>query len=286
MSSPKPIFASVSRIGLAVPDPPLTARFYREIVGLHSSAGEATPIRLGLGIGAHALELTEGDGLRHFALELGSDRALQELVNSLEHEGIEVEAEGQDDSTGASVAVRDPDGNLVFLHGPIDRGGEHIADPGRRPIRLHHVTLGSPDVQRTVDFYVSALGFRVSDRMGEVFTWMRSNREHHSVAIVEADEPGLDHYSYEIADWPALKTWCDELAVRDVPITWGPGRHGPGNNLFVMFEDPAGNRIELSCEMERYWDDLAEYSPREWRPGVKTINLWGVAPSWRERVAP
>ena len=66
----------------------------------------------------------------------------------------------------------------------------------------------------------------------------------------------------------------------------GPGRHGPGNNLFVMFDDPAANRIELSCEMERYWDELADYTPRQWHPGVKTINLWGVAPSWRKRVAP
>jgi catechol 2,3-dioxygenase len=183
-------------------------------------------------------------------------------------------------------ALTDPDGNTVELLGPIDRSGKRLGDPGRRPIRVHHVTLGSPDLKAMVDFYVSLLGFRVSDRMGEVFVWMRSNREHHSVAVVDAEAPGLDHYAYEIAGWAELKTWCDELAVRDVPITWGPGRHGPGNNIFVMFDDPAGNRIELSCEMERFWDEAADYTPRMWRPGVKTINLWGVAPSWRGRVAP
>ncbi len=280
------ISASVSHIGLAVPDPAGTARFYQEVVGLHAIRRDASPIRLGLGLGDHTLELSEGNDLDHFGLELADERGLEEIVSAVEAHGVGTEPRQVDGASGDAVALRDPDGHLIELHGPIDRSGEHIADPGRRPVRLHHVTLGSPDVGRMVDFYVSVLGFRVSDQMGEVFVWMRSNREHHSVAVVEADEPGLDHYCYEVADWGALKTWCDELAVRNVPITWGPGRHGPGNNLFVMFDDPAANRIELSCEMERYWDELADYTPRQWHPGVKTINLWGVAPSWRKRVAP
>jgi catechol 2,3-dioxygenase-like lactoylglutathione lyase family enzyme len=179
----------------------------------------------------------------------------------------------------------DPDGHRVEFHGPGDRAGEGLADGGRRPVRIHHATFASPNVERMVNFYVDVLGFRVSDRMGDVFAWLRSNREHHTVAVVQAEAPGLDHYAYEVGGWDDLKTWCDELAVRDVPLTWGPGRHGPGNNLFVMFDDPAGNRIELSAEMERYWDELADYTPRQWRPSTKTINLWGVAPSWRSPVA-
>jgi catechol 2,3-dioxygenase len=42
----------------------------------------------------------------------------------------------------------------------------------------------------------------------------------------------------------------------------GPGRHGPGNNLFVFFDDPSGNHIELSAEMERFHDDLVDYPVR------------------------
>jgi hypothetical protein len=73
------------------------------------------------------------------------------------------------------------------------------------------------------------------------------------------------------------------LARRDVPLTWGPGRHGPGNNLFVMFDDPDGRHVELSCEMERFWDDLADYAepPRRWGRTQRTVNLWGPVPPWR-----
>ncbi len=60
-----------------------------------------------------------------------------------------------------------------------------------------------------------------------------------------------------------------------MPLIWGPGRHGPGNNLFVMFDDPEGNHVELSAEMERFYDDRAEYRPRTWAVGPRTVNLWG-----------
>jgi hypothetical protein len=120
--------------------------------------------------------------------------------------------------------------------------------------------------------------------MGGVFTWLRSDRAHHTVAIVAAAERRLDHYSYDVDGWADFKTWCDELAARDVRVTWGPGRHGPGNNLFIMFSDPAGFRVELSAEMERFWDDRARYEPRDWTPAPETVNLWGPAPSWRDEV--
>lgn len=277
--------AALSHVSLRVPEVGHAARFYRENLGLRPLTSDSSSTRLGLGAGSHVLELAEGDGLDHFGLALPSAAALDELTGRLQRAGVASSEAPRDSEHPAAVAIADPDGNSIQLHGPIDRSDEHVADPGRRPIRIHHVTLGSPDVARMADFYTEALGFRVSDRMGEVFVWMRCNREHHTVAVVQAEQAGIDHYAYEIGGWDDLKTWCDELAVRDVPLTWGPGRHGPGNNVFVMFGDPAGNRIELSAEMERYWDELATYEPRRWRPGAKTINLWGPSPSWREPVA-
>jgi catechol-2,3-dioxygenase len=280
------IRAALSHVGLAVEDPAAAAAFYARTLGL--AASETLPdgrIRLGWGRGFHALELTPGDGLDHFGLELPDEAALGALEARLRAHAVPVRREEIGGEHLPVLAFHDPDGNRVEAHGPIDRSGEHAADPGRRPIRIHHVTLASRAIAAQVAFYETVLGFRVSDRMGDVFVWLRCNQEHHTVAIVEADAPGLDHYAYEIDSWAGLKTWCDELAARDVPLTWGPGRHGPGNNLFVMFDDPAGNHVELSCEMERFWDDAAQYEPRQWRPGPRTINLWGPAPAWRSRVA-
>jgi catechol 2,3-dioxygenase-like lactoylglutathione lyase family enzyme len=278
--------AALSHVGLGVEDPPATAAFYARTLGLAVSETLADgTIRLGWGRGFHALELAPGDGLHHFGLELADDDGLAALTDRLQAGGVPATGEEVAGDHLPVLVFRDPDGHRIEAHGPIDRSGEHAADPGRRPVRIHHVTLASPAIHRQVAFYEGVLGFRVSDRMGDVFAWLRCNQEHHTVAVVEADDAGLDHYAYEIDSWAGLKTWCDELAARDVPLTWGPGRHGPGNNLFVMFDDPAGNHVELSCEMERYWDDMAEYEPRRWAPGPRTINLWGPAPAWRSRVA-
>jgi catechol 2,3-dioxygenase len=278
--------AALSHVSLAVDDPETAAAFYARTLGL--AVGERLAdgrIRLGWGAGFHALELARGAGLDHFGLELPDEGALAALEARLQAHGVPTVREEVAGDHLAVLAFRDPDGHRIEAHGPIDRSGEHAADPGRRPVRIHHVTLASPAIGQQVAFYETVLGFRVSDLMGDVFAWLRCNQEHHTVAVVEADDAGLDHYAYEIDSWAGMKTWCDELVAHDVPLTWGPGRHGPGNNLFVMFDDPAGNHVELSCEMERYWDDTAQYEPRRWSPGPRTINLWGPAPAWRSRVA-
>lgn len=278
--------AALSHVGLLVADPPAVAGWYARTVGLvvHETLPDGT-VRLGWGRGAHALELAPGDGFGHLALELPGPAELEAFGRRLEAHGVAVSRERRPGDHPEVLVFTDHDGHRVEVHGPVDRSGEHAADPGRRPVRIHHCTLASRSVPEQAAFYEHVVGMRVSDRMGDAFVWLRCNEEHHTVAVVEADDDGLDHFCFEIDSWASLKTWCDELAARDVPLTWGPGRHGPGNNLFVMFDDPAGNHIELSCEMERYRDDVAEYVPREWAPAAKTINLWGPAPAWRARVA-
>jgi catechol 2,3-dioxygenase-like lactoylglutathione lyase family enzyme len=273
---------ALSHLGLGVEDPPAAAAYYARTLGLAVSETLADgTIRLGWGRGFHALQLTAGRGLDHFGLELSDEAGFAALESRLQAHGVPAAREELAGDHPPVLAFRDPDGHRVEAHGPVDRSGEHTADPGRRPVRIHHVTLASPAIAEQVAFYEQVLGFRVSDRMGEAFVWLRCNQEHHTVAVVEADQAGLDHYAYEIDSWASLKTWCDELAARDVPLQWGPGRHGPGNNVFVMFDDLDGNHVELSCEMERYWDDRAQYAPRHWAPEAKTVNLWGPVPAWR-----
>jgi catechol-2,3-dioxygenase len=120
--------------------------------------------------------------------------------------------------------------------------------------------------------------------MGDAFTWLRSDDAHHTIAVVRADTPSLDHYSFDVEGWGALKLWCDRLVAENVELCWGPGRHGPGNNVFVMFEDPDGTRIELSAEMEQYRERWSTILPRSWTVEPRTTNLWGPTPRWREQL--
>ncbi len=57
------------------------------------------------------------------------------------------------------------------------------------------------------------------------------------------------------------------------PIQWGPGRHGPGNNLFNYFIDPFGVVIEYTAEVEQVDEQLpASLAPRtgSGRPAAST----------------
>jgi catechol-2,3-dioxygenase len=263
----------LAHLALRVKDVEALARYYETAIGLtrHETLTDGR-VRLGWGIGHHALELVPGAmGLDHFAFEVPDESELQALATRLA-------GSWENDA----FVTSDPDGNRVLFMGRLDRSGERTADSGRRPVRVQHITLGSPQRGAMVDFYAERVGFRVSDHMGDEFTWLRSDNEHHSLAVVNSAEPGLDHYSYDVNCWADFKTWCDELATKGQQISWGPGRHGPGNNLFVIFLDPAGHRVELSAEMERYRDDRSQQEPRRWEPKPETVNLWGPTPTWRQ----
>lgn len=283
---------SVSHIGFSVPDVTLAEDFYVRVLGM--SRHEELPdgrVRLGWGAGHHVLELREGPkGLAHYGFEVRDDDGIQGIRDRLSAAGVAFESLDPlfiDEAVGAAdgIVVRDPDGTSVHFHSTVRRQGENSADPGRRPIKFQHTTVGTTDVARLVDFFANVVGFRISDQLADGnFAWMRSDKDHHTLAIVFVGRAGdIDHYSYDLSEWEDFKSWCDRLTELDVPVTWGPGRHGPGNNLFVFFDDPAGNHIELSAEMEKFYDDRVVYVPRRWTPAPQTVNLWGgQTPTWRK----
>ena len=170
-------------------------------------------------------------------------------------------------------AVRDPDGNTIAL-------GLGQEEAVRRGLRgpLQHLTLATLDPDAIERFYVETLGFMVSDRVraddGQLTTtFTRSNHEHHTLACFRHNRVGVDHHSYEAGDWSMIKDWCDRMGDLRIPLMWGPGRHGPGNNLFAFIEDPDGNWIEISAELEVMYDRPT----KEWRHEPRTLNSWGRA---------
>jgi catechol 2,3-dioxygenase len=172
-----------------------------------------------------------------------------------------------------AFAVRDPDGNLVVF----GLGQQEPVRPGLRgPIQ--HLTLATRNVEEIEAFYAGKLGFMVSDRVvkpdGSLSTcFMRSNHEHHTLACFLSNEQGIDHHSYEAGEWTVMKDWCDRMGQNKIPLMWGPGRHGPGNNLFIFVEDLDKNWIEISGELEVMYDR----GVKEWPHCERTLNLWGSA---------
>lgn len=73
------------------------------------------------------------------------------------------------------------------------------------------------------------VGFKVSDwqvaqpgSSERVFSWLRCNADHHTLAFVKGDRAWLDHCAYELREWNDFKIWGDALARHGSPLDWGP----------------------------------------------------------------
>jgi catechol-2,3-dioxygenase len=174
-----------------------------------------------------------------------------------------------------SFSVKDPDENIICF-GVLNNNKNTKKEGVHGP--LQHLTFSSLDVEQFQDFYHNRLGFQVTDRVvtkdGKLATcFTTSNHEHHTIACFKSDIKGMDHHSYEVGDWSYIKDWCDHFASKNIQLMWGPGRHGPGNNLFVFIEDIDGNWIEVSAELE-----IVHGRPvKNWPQSERTLNLWGKA---------
>jgi catechol 2,3-dioxygenase-like lactoylglutathione lyase family enzyme len=176
-----------------------------------------------------------------------------------------------DDSAYACV---DPDGNVVAfgLRPPREPHEEPL------PARLQHLALRTPKLDEMVAFY-EALGFVVSDRVkdGEGVLracFLRTDAEHHALALFRAADARFDHLSCETRDTAAVIAWADRMASQHIAIHWGIGRHGPGNDVFFMVKDPDGNLLEISADLEVC--DAARPAGT-WPHEQRTLNLWGNA---------
>lgn len=276
-------------VGLRVPDPEAAAAFYQQVLGLGVTGREPATgaIRLStLPPGAAVVSHHEvvlypgGSGVDHLALGMIDDGALEAAVGRLRRQGAAVTGPQELGSAhGPSARVEDPDGLIVELTVPRPPVPRPAGDPAYDLIKLGHITRMSPNPPRQAAWWQDLMGFRLSDRMGENFYWLRCNRDHHTVAFVRAASPGTHHIALEVSSWAEMRRLGDHFAGCGVRIEFGPGRHGVGDNLFVYVLDPWGIRWEIFCEMIRV-DDEAGHRAGSWdsEQRTATVNRWGPMP--------
>ena len=212
--------------------------------------------------------------LEFAAFSCRDEEGLNLLKERVKEERIEVINLQPDLFQNDAISIVDQDGhNISFGLSKPNMNAESVLNGP-----LQHLTFSTLNVEKFVDFYVGKLGFCISDRVlhsnGNLATcFVRSNHEHHTVACFKSDRIGVDHHSYEAGEWNAIRDWCDHFASMNIELMWGPGRHGPGNNLFVFVEDPDGNWIEISAELEVIHDRPS----KDWPQEERTLNLWGKA---------
>jgi catechol-2,3-dioxygenase len=231
--------------------------------------------------------------LHHLAFEVDTDVELAALAARLQMSGIDLSVEPPDGDPDMSDTLwfNDPDGNRIEISvRPDDL--QLLASPptknrraGMRPLSLQQVALQTPRLEAMVDFYIEALGFDISDWLLRECVWLRCNSNHRTLMFIQSNNQGIDHVGYAIPDGPSLLSWADYLSRHQTSILWGPGRHGAGNDLFLRFADPEGTHIELSAELQQYYDQDVTTPPRLWHTRSVALNLWGTMPAWiREEV--
>ena len=199
---------------------------------------------------------------------------LKSLRERVIEERIEISKSNSQYFEPGGFSVSDPDGNVINFG--IAKKTLDVSNSLKGP--LQHLTFASHNVERFSDFYNGKLGFKITDRVihddGSLATcFTTSNHEHHTIACFKSDRQGIDHHSYEAGEWNYIRDWCDHFSRENIKLIWGPGRHGPGNNLFIFIEDLDGNWIEVSAELEIVYDRPV----RDWPQAERTLNLWGNA---------
>jgi catechol 2,3-dioxygenase-like lactoylglutathione lyase family enzyme len=151
-----------------------------------------------------------------------------------------------------------------------------------RPRRLGHVVLGSLDVESSQRFFIEGIGFKVSDTVRGLASFLRCSRDHHNLLVQSAPVSFLHHTSWEVDDVDEIGRGATALLAKDpARHVWGFGRHHIGSNFFWYLRDPAGNFTEYYADMDSIVDDQL-WKPGVWEHGMKSLYSWGppVPPSF------
>ena len=133
-------------------------------------------------------------------------------------------------------------------------------DPG---VVVGHVHLKVSHLERSIQFYREALGFEVTQRMGDSAAFLSAGGYHHLLGLntwesrgagpAPRGRAGLYHAAFLYPTRTALAVACRRLATLGVPLE-GAADHGVSEALYLR--DPDDNGLEL------YWDRPKDDWPR------------------------
>jgi catechol 2,3-dioxygenase-like lactoylglutathione lyase family enzyme len=251
-------------VELEIPDVAPAAEFLEQVWGL-LPAGSSGATRFFRGSGDHPyiLSLT---------------KAAAPAVAAITFAGTEEEVRKKDRTFdvpggGKGYEVRGPENQVYRFIVDSKLPGVKERD---KPIQLTHAVLNATDVEACERFAVETLGFKVSDRTAHM-RFVRCNRKHHALAYAKSDLASLNHIAFEMPSLDAVMRGIARLREAGYEPVWGPGRHGPGNNVFGYFIAPYGGVIEYTAEVSEVGDDYKVGTPEDWKWPPGRIDHWGLS---------
>ncbi|WP_137158277.1 VOC family protein [Rhizobium sp. FKL33] len=153
---------------------------------------------------------------------------------------------------------------------PIDSGTS-------RPGRLAHVNINTTDVHRDIRFFEQGLGFKLTD-LSSTMGFVRTNDDHHAVVLAINPVDTLNHIAFNHDHWEDVMKAAGRMCDAGLGIAWGPGRHGPGANVFTYFVNPFGFVVEHTAEVLLVDDSYKVGGPEDWIWPKGRVDRWGIAP--------
>jgi catechol 2,3-dioxygenase-like lactoylglutathione lyase family enzyme len=264
--------------------------YYTDILGLTLTGKDKDNTFLASTIDHHSVVLQKGNAARctRLGFQLGPDDDLKEFEKQTAAHGIRVQrVNDPGPSIAEMITFEDPKGTVMEVFKRGEFAGQRFPSKGVVPHKLGHVAFFTEDVKKTTDFYCDVLGFRVSDWMGDFFSFLRCGVDHHTINLMRSEQDRHFHTAFELRDWGHMLAACDYLSLNGYKLIWGPGRHGIGHNLFTYHRAPNGMITELFAQLDQMNEELGYFEPRPWhrdspqRPKVWTpdpnaSNYWGA----------
>jgi catechol-2,3-dioxygenase len=275
------------------------ASYYEQALGLAVTERSESAAYLTTGREHHCVIVAAGAPNGRARLGFTLDCGIDEAASGLSAAGIaHARCSDPDPGIAAAIELTEPTTGtpiLLYERQALVEGSGPV--PAGRPAKLGHLAGYVADLAAVRSFYENALGFRWSDMVGDFFVFLRCNAEHHAINLLQSDKrSGLFHVAFEMRDMLHLKDSLDRLAAHGIRLKWGPGRHGPGHNVFTYHHDPDGNIIELFTEIDliadehtgefepRPWHETTPQGPQVWQPTDEAANKWGpLSPGFIDR---
>jgi 2,3-dihydroxy-p-cumate/2,3-dihydroxybenzoate 3,4-dioxygenase len=256
--------------------------FATQCLGLQVAERDKKNIYLRSDQRSHTLCYSEGNPKdQAVGFEVADEDSLVQAAATLEALGHRVCAGVADEAAKrkvkAFIAFDDPSGNHIELVvRPQHSGTRYTPTRDIAITGFNHVGLNSTDPARDERFWTQVCNARVSDRIGDI-PLMRVNAIHHTIALVRAPQPGIQHVNHQVQTSDDVLRSFYFLTERRVPIVFGPGRHPTSGARFLYFLGPDGMVFEYSVGVVEI-EDEATHRPRQFGFEPPSFCMWGAKP--------
>ena len=279
--APRFPICTLRSVHIRVPDLDKACTFYTDVWGLIATAeiGGVYYLR-GIGDDPYLLAISEGEtGVVDVTWRADPATDLSALRDQIVKAGAVLEAgisPRTDHGGGIGFSVIDHAGRrLSVVQG--DHRPTLLENDAHRPVSLAHVNINTADVDKDIAFYRDGLGMELTD-LSSMMGFLRCNNDHHMVVLAKGKVNTLNHISFLHRHYDEMMRAGGKMCDAGFLIGWGPGRHGPGDNVFFYFVDPFGIVIEHTAEILQVDDSYRVGGPSDWVWPEGRVDKWGICP--------